>query len=110
MIQSNATHRDGQRGYVGAADANGFALFESETGARFTVAACEVIYFDESPAIARSIKHNQSEWPTGCLTFKWDAPRQFSVTRTPTASQCNAKRSAANQARLADAQRRADAS
>jgi hypothetical protein len=112
MIQTicpNATFRDGQRGELGAPDANGFASFVSITGARFTVLVYECL-LDGDDAV-NTIKRDKhwKDWPTGCLTFCMTGSasgKSFLVLRTPTAAQCNAKRSAANQARLADAERK----
>lgn len=106
-MQSNATFRDGQRGHLGALDQNGFALFESTTGARFTAHAseCTPDSFGLEDKLNRAQLH--AAWPSGCLWFKFDERGgALSIIRTPTAAQCNAKRSAANAARLADAERR----
>jgi hypothetical protein len=100
MIQTicpNATFRDGQRGELGAPDANGFASFVSITGARFTVHVLECV---------RDALYRDGEYMgetlgriTGreCWTIRVDrvaAGPIMAVTRTPTAAQCNAKRSA----------------
>lgn len=45
---TNATYRDGQRGYASAPDQNGFCTFESTTGARFS-AHVEEIARDGTP-------------------------------------------------------------
>jgi hypothetical protein len=103
-MHTNATHRDGQRGELGALDQNGFGVFESETGARFTVHALEAIRDAETDGNGKALIWHG--WPSGCLMFAVNAKRELTVARTPTAAQCNAKRSAANAARLADAERR----
>jgi hypothetical protein len=106
MNQTNATHRDGQRGHLGALDQNGFALFESTTGARFTVHSTECEMLCDGVPLNLWAKV-RAGWPSGCLWFKFDERGgALSIIRTPTAAQCNAKRSAANAARLADAERR----
>jgi hypothetical protein len=97
MIQTitpNATFRDGQRGMLGRIDANGFALFESISGARFTVHRLEC----ELDGKSRS---GYGELITGVCALTIRAERDvhgvflgLAVTRTPTAAQCNAKRSA----------------
>jgi hypothetical protein len=100
----NATHRDGQRGELGALDASGFAVFESTTGAKFTVHALEIM---PDARVASHLSNSKRVIGEGLFSFRVQDGKLI-VSSTPTAAQCNAKRSAANQARLADAQRRSE--
>jgi hypothetical protein len=95
-IRPNATFRDGQRGELGAPDANGFASFVSIAGARFTVHTLECV---------RDVKKQADICRAGRITgicaltirAERDAAGVFTgltVFRTPTPAQCNAKRSA----------------
>jgi hypothetical protein len=107
-IQPNATFRDGQRGELGAPDANGFASFVSVTGARFTVHTAECVRDD-----GRNYGKQGAALITGACALTIRAERSvvgvflgLAVTRTPTAAQCNAKRNARTAAKLADVQRK----
>jgi hypothetical protein len=94
QITPNATFRDGQRGELGAPDANGFASFVSITGARFTVHTAECVRDVQGMAYTPSVARITG---TCALTLRAGldgALFSLIVTRTPTAAQCNAKRSA----------------
>jgi hypothetical protein len=95
QIIPNATFRDGQRGELGAPDANGFASFVSITGARFTVHENECMRDTSAASWASSPGRITGQC---CLTIRAErregALLALVVTRTPTAAQCNAKRSA----------------
>jgi hypothetical protein len=95
-IRPNATFRDGQRGELGTPDANGFASFVSITGARFTVHVLECVRDAQAcsdmarPGFIRgfcALTIRAERDSIGMLV-------SLAVTRTPTAAQCNAKRSA----------------
>lgn len=83
-----AEHRSGQRGTIGPRDANGFAQFHSDTGARFTVHQTEVIALEattmQSATAARKL---WATWPEGTLRFAVEqgergASKAFIVART----------------------------
>jgi hypothetical protein len=104
-ITPNATFRDGQRGELGAPDANGFASFVSITGARFTVHALECVRNADGMTLHEEIEQHRQTLAgkriTGicALTIRAERDAQgvflgLAVTRTPTPAQCNAKRSA----------------
>ena len=95
-MQSNATHRDGQRGYASAPDANGFCTFESETGARFSVYDVELTR-DAHPAEREAQRAKvRAGWPEGCLHFAahrlGGVLSEFTIIRTRP-GQTNAKHS-----------------
>ena len=102
-MQPNATHRSGQRGVLSTLDKNGFATFESHTGAVFTVHSWECTRDDDQPSEVLRAREHWAQWPAGCLTFKRNSKGEFSVLATRTAAQCSAKRNAHKAALLADA-------
>ena len=64
------THFSGARGKFGAADANGFGMFESDTGATFTAHTSEFVADTLDAPSARCQMALWAGWPKGCLTFK----------------------------------------
>lgn len=83
-----AMHRNGQTGRMDPPDANGFALFHSDTGARYTVHQTEVTHngMTAKQRSARLVLWTQ--WPEGTLRFKVEKPKDgaasvFIVARTP---------------------------
>ena len=65
-----ATHQSGQRGKFGAADANGFGQFISDTGATFTAHASEVVTDALDAPRAWTRMALWAGWPKGCLTLR----------------------------------------
>ena len=81
-------HRNGQHGTIDERDANGFAEFKSDTGARFTVHQTEVVALEattmQSATAARKL---WATWPEGTLRFAIEqgergASKAFIVART----------------------------
>jgi hypothetical protein len=83
-----AMHRNGQQGTMEKPDANGFALFHSDTGTRYSVHSTEVTH-DSMTAKQRSARLVLwSQWPEGTLRFAVEKPAGglapvFIVARTP---------------------------
>jgi hypothetical protein len=82
-----AMHRNGQQGTMEKPDANGFALFHSDTGTRYTVHSTEVTHDGMGAKQRRDRLELWVTWPDGTLRFKVERPDgaapAFIVARTP---------------------------
>lgn len=82
-----AFHRSGQTGTLGERDANGFAEFKSDTGAKFTVHQSETRPEHCTAKERSKALELWATWPEGTLRFaveqgKGDASKAFIVART----------------------------
>lgn len=82
-----ATHRNGQHGTIGERDANGFAEFKADTGAKYTAHHLETIAADATPQQAAAARKLWATWPEGTLRFAIEqgergASKAFIVART----------------------------
>lgn len=82
-----AFHRNGQMGDLGERDANGFALFTSDTGAKYTVHHLEIHPEVPTAQHRKTALELWATWPDGTLRFaieqgKGESSKAFIVART----------------------------
>jgi hypothetical protein len=92
-----ATHRNGQQGSIGDRDANGFAEFKADTGAKYTAHHLETIAANATPQQAAAVRKLWATWPQEVLAQPAERDEKGKITKPAVAYQSGTLRFAVEQ-------------